>query len=48
VEARTVGEAMKKGRKGETIKVKNQSSGKVVTAVVTERGVVQTVNDSTL
>ncbi len=48
VEARTVGEAMKKGRKGETINVKNQSSGKVVTAVVTERGVVQTVNDSTL
>lgn len=45
VEARTAGEAMRKGRKGETIKVKNQSSGKVVTAVVTERGVVRTVSD---
>lgn len=43
VEARTVGEAMKKGRKGEIIKVKNESSGRVVSAVVADVGVVNMV-----
>lgn len=43
VEARTMGEAMKKGRKGEIIKVKNESSGRVVSAVVSDVGVVNMV-----
>ncbi len=44
IEARTVGEAMKKGRKGELIKVKNESSQRVVSAVVTDAGVVRMPN----
>lgn len=40
VEARAMGEAMKKGRKGEVIKVKNASSGRVVSAMVSASGVV--------
>lgn len=43
VEARTMGEAMKKGRKGETIKVKNESSERIVSAIVAESGVVKMV-----
>ncbi|MGL5700685.1 MAG: flagellar basal body P-ring formation chaperone FlgA [Kluyvera sp.] len=43
VEARTMGEAMKKGRKGEIIKVKNESSGRIVSAVVADIGVVNMV-----
>lgn len=43
VEARTMGEAMKKGRKGEIIKVKNESSGRIVSAIVTASGVVSMV-----
>lgn len=43
VEARTLGEAMKKGRKGEVIKVKNESSARIVSAIVTESGVVKMV-----
>lgn len=43
VEAHTMGEAMKKGRKGEIIKVKNERSGRVVSAVVTDLGVVSMV-----
>lgn len=43
VEARTMGEAMKKGRKGEIIKVKNESSGRVVSAIVADVGVVNMV-----
>ncbi|MBU4684485.1 flagellar basal body P-ring formation protein FlgA [Cedecea davisae] len=44
IEARTLGEAMKKGRKGETIKVKNESSQRVVSAVVADAGVVRMLN----
>lgn len=44
VQAQTVGEAMKKGRKGEVIKVRNTHSERVVSAVVTDIGVVRTVN----
>lgn len=43
VEARTMGEAMKKGRKGEIIKVKNEASGRVVSAIVSDSGVVTMV-----
>ncbi|WP_393949212.1 flagellar basal body P-ring formation chaperone FlgA [Kluyvera intermedia] len=43
VEARTMGEAIKKGRKGEIIKVKNESSGRVVSAIVADTGVVKMV-----
>ena len=43
VEARTMGEAMKKGRKGEIIKVKNERSGRVVSAIVADTGVVNMV-----
>ncbi len=43
VEARTMGEAMKKGRKGEMIKVKNESSERVVSAIVADAGVVKMV-----
>ena len=43
VEARTMGEAMKKGRKGEIIKVKNESSGRIVSAIVADTGVVNMV-----
>lgn len=43
VEARTMGEAMKKGRKGEIVKVKNDSSGRVVSAIVSDYGVVHMV-----
>lgn len=43
IEARTMGEALKKGRKGELIKVKNSSSERVVTAVVDGMGVVRMV-----
>lgn len=43
VEARTMGEAIKKGRKGEIIKVKNESSGRVVSAIVSDIGVVKMV-----
>lgn len=46
VEAQTVGEAMKKGRKGEMIKVKNESSERVVNAIVTDTGVVHTISIS--
>ncbi|OUQ99708.1 flagella basal body P-ring formation protein FlgA [Pluralibacter gergoviae] len=41
VQAQTVGEAMKKGRKGDVIKVKNERSGRVVSAVVADAGVVK-------
>ncbi|ATF93767.1 flagellar basal body P-ring biosynthesis protein FlgA [Cedecea neteri] len=47
IEARTVGEAMKKGRKGEMIKVKNESSQRVVSAVVDDAGVVRMLNAAT-
>ncbi|WNJ78446.1 flagellar basal body P-ring formation chaperone FlgA [Cedecea neteri] len=47
IEARTVGEAMKKGRKGEMIKVKNESSQRVVSAVVADAGVVRMLNVTT-
>ncbi|MEW5558670.1 flagellar basal body P-ring formation chaperone FlgA [Enterobacter asburiae] len=43
VQAQTVGEAMKKGRKGEMIKVKNESSERIVSAIVTDSGVVRMV-----
>ncbi|HAS1786305.1 TPA: flagellar basal body P-ring formation protein FlgA [Enterobacter cloacae] len=43
VEARTMGEAMKKGRKGEIIKVKNETSGRIVSAIVADVGVVNMV-----
>lgn len=43
IEARTLGEALKKGRKGEIIKVKNSSSERVVSAIVDEMGVVRMV-----
>ena len=43
IEARTMGEAMKKGRKGDMIKVKNESSQRVVSAVVDNMGVVRTL-----
>ncbi|MBF4167781.1 flagellar basal body P-ring formation protein FlgA [Enterobacter hormaechei] len=42
VEARTMGIASKKGRKGEMIKVKNESSERDVTAMVVDMGVVRT------
>lgn len=42
VEARTMGIATKKGRKGEMIKVKNESSEREVTAIVSDMGVVRT------
>ncbi|MGL4860764.1 MAG: flagellar basal body P-ring formation chaperone FlgA, partial [Enterobacteriaceae bacterium] len=41
IEIKTLGEAMKKGRKGDLIKVRNLSSGKVVTATVVDLGVVR-------
>ena len=41
IEARTMGEAMKKGRKGDMIKVKNESSQRVVSAIVDNMGVVR-------
>ncbi len=41
IEARTMGEAMKAGRKGDLINVKNINSKKVVTAVVDDIGVVR-------
>ncbi|MGC6096680.1 flagellar basal body P-ring formation chaperone FlgA [Citrobacter portucalensis] len=44
VQAKTVGEAMKKGRKDEMIKVKNENSEQVVNAIVAGRGVVQMVS----
>lgn len=47
IEARTVGEAMKKGRKGEMIKVKNESSQRIVSAVVADMGVVRMINAAT-
>lgn len=43
VTAQTTGFAMKKGRRGEIIKVKNESSGQQVSARVTDFGVVKTV-----
>lgn len=43
IEARTMGEALKKGRKGEMIKVKNASSERIVTAIVDGMGVVRMV-----
>ncbi|MHA0866436.1 flagellar basal body P-ring formation chaperone FlgA [Enterobacter wuhouensis] len=42
VEARTMGIASKKGRKGEMIKVKNESSERDVSATVVDMGVVRT------
>lgn len=42
VEARTMGIASKKGRKGEMIKVKNESSEREVTAMVVDMGIVRT------
>lgn len=41
IEAKTLGEAMKNGRKGELIQVKNLSSKQVVSAVVDQSGVVR-------
>lgn len=46
IEARTKGEALKKGRKGEVIKVKNTRSGRVVSAVVVDTGTVRMVSAS--
>ncbi|AHG19668.2 flagellar basal body P-ring biosynthesis protein FlgA [Chania multitudinisentens RB-25] len=46
VQAQTMGEALKKGRKGEMIKVKNESSKRIVSAIVSGRGVVQMVQTS--
>lgn len=46
VEARTMGEAMKKGHKGEMIRVKNESSERVVSAIVAGSGVVKVVGAS--
>lgn len=43
ISIKAMGEAQKKGRKGDLIKVKNKSSGKVVTAVVDGLGVVRTL-----
>jgi flagellar basal body P-ring formation protein FlgA len=43
VQAQTLGEALKKGRKGEMIKVKNESSERVVSAIVADSGVVRMV-----
>lgn len=43
IEARTMGEALKKGRKGDMIKVKNSSSERIVTAIVDGMGVVRMV-----
>lgn len=43
VEARTMGEALKAGRKGDLIKVRNISSNKIVTATVDDLGVVRTL-----
>lgn len=43
VQAQTVGEALKKGRKGEIIKVKNASSQQIVSAVVADTGIVRMV-----
>lgn len=44
VEARTRGIALKKGRKGEVIGVKNSSSGREVLAVITRAGEVKVTN----
>lgn len=41
IEARAPGEAMKKGRKGEIIKVRNESSQRVVSATVVDDGLVR-------
>lgn len=41
IEARTLGEAMKNGRKGELIQVRNLSSKQIVSAVVDQSGVVR-------
>lgn len=41
IEARSLGEAMKKGRRGDVIKVKNLDSQRVVSAVVDNDGVVR-------
>lgn len=41
IEARTMGEAMKNGRKGDLIQVKNLSTKKTVSAVVDQPGVVR-------
>ncbi|MFS2221042.1 flagellar basal body P-ring formation chaperone FlgA [Pantoea sp. B65] len=41
IEAKSIGEAMKKGRKGDVIKVRNLSSQKVVSALVDDVGVVR-------
>lgn len=43
IEASTLGTALKKGRKGELIKVKNSNSGREVSAIVDSPGVVRTV-----
>lgn len=43
IEASTSGTALKKGRKGELIKVKNNDSGREVSAIVDSPGVVRTV-----
>lgn len=41
IEARTIGEAMKSGRKGDLIQVRNMSSKRLVSAVVDQSGVVR-------
>ena len=41
IEARTLGEAMKNGRKGDLIQVRNLTSKKTVSAVVDQSGVVR-------
>lgn len=43
VTAQTEGVALKNGRKGDVIKVRNESSQRTVSAVVTDRGVVKAV-----
>ncbi|MBW1212305.1 flagellar basal body P-ring formation chaperone FlgA [Pantoea allii] len=42
VEARTIGIAIKKGRKGEMIKIKNENSEREVNAIVIGMGMVRT------
>lgn len=44
ITAQTSAVAMKNGRKGDTIKVRNESSQRIVSALVTGQGIVKTLN----
>ncbi|MCS2166929.1 flagellar basal body P-ring formation chaperone FlgA [Scandinavium manionii] len=44
ITAQTAAIAMKNGRKGDTIKVRNESSQRIVSAIVIDQGVVKTLN----